>query len=293
MRVCPRCDHRFAGPDWSCPACGWAPPLRDGIPLFAPSLEEANAGFKAEYFDDLVAREPGHFWFESRNRLLQWAIGRYAGDAANYLEIGCGTGFVLAGVASAFPRMRLSASEIFTAGLRVARQRVPRAEFLQLDARHLPFEAEYDLAGAFDVIEHIEEDEAVLASLHAALREGGTLVLTVPQHPSLWSPADDYAQHKRRYVRSELRGKLERAGFRCITMTSFVSLLLPAMWASRVAQRHGRSRVFHPASEFDIHPAINGVLRAALALEGALIRGGLKLPAGGSLLAVARKVARA
>ena len=41
----------------------------------------------------------------------------------NFLEIGCGTGFVLSGVASAFPQTCLSASEIDSAGLQFVRQK--------------------------------------------------------------------------------------------------------------------------------------------------------------------------
>jgi len=289
MQVCCNCAERFAGADWTCPACSWAPLVSGGVRQFAPEFEASNGGFKAEYFPDLVAREAGHFWFESRNRLLQWAIRRYAPHAVEYLEVGCGTGFVLSAVAEGFPAMRLRGSEIFTAGLQLARERVPQAEFLQLDARRLPFESEFDLLGAFDVIEHIEEDETVLRSMHTALRDDGILMLTVPQHPWLWSAADDYAQHKRRYVRSEMVGKLEAAGFELLRVTSFISLLLPMMWVSRMRQRDARDQAYDPAAEFAIHPAINATLRGILAAEAALIRAGLSLPAGGSLLAVARK----
>jgi SAM-dependent methyltransferase len=289
MRVCLHCAARYQGTDWACPSCGWRPACDAGVCQFAPEFESANSGFKAEYFGDLVAREAGHFWFESRNRLLEWAIRRYAPDARDYLEVGCGTGFVLSAIAERFPQLRLCGSEIFTAGLRQAQRRVPRAEFLQLDARHLPFEREFDLLGAFDVIEHIDEDAQVLASMHGALREGGVLVLTVPQHPWLWSAADSYAQHKRRYSRRELLAKLQAAGFELLKVTSFVSLLLPLMGASRLMQRNTRVEDYDPADEFNIHPVMNAALRSVLSLEVALIRCGLSLPAGGSLLAVARK----
>lgn len=292
MRVCPNCTGEHQNPDWSCPSCGWLPASKGGIPLFAPQFEAENAGFKAEYFPVLAARETGHFWFEARNRVLQWAMRRYAPDARNYLEIGCGTGFVLSGMATAFPQLSLSASEIFTAGLQFARQRVPQAEFLQLDARELPFDREFDVLGAFDVIEHIEEDEAVMASAHRALRPGGKLLLTVPQHRWLWSAADDYAHHKRRYTRAEMVGKLERAGFRCLKVTSFISLLLPVLWLSRMAERKTDTAHFDAGKEFEISPVVNGALRRILAAERALIRLGISFPAGGSLLVVAQKQER-
>ena len=93
------------------------------------------------------------------------------------------------------------------------------------------------MVGAFDVIEHISEDEEALAQLRRAVRPGGGVLVTVPQHPRLWSPADDYGEHKRRYRRRELVEKVSAAGLEIERITSFVSLLLPAMIASRFLDR--------------------------------------------------------
>src|SRR5690606_22871969 len=116
-----------------------------------------------------------------------------------FLEIGCGTGFVLSGVADAFPAVRLFGSEIFTAGLEFAARRQPSVNFMQMDARSLPFLDEFDVIGAFDVLEHIVEDGQVLAQMREALKPNGIILLTVPQHEWLWSPVDEFACHVRRY----------------------------------------------------------------------------------------------
>jgi len=88
-------------------------------------------------------------------------------------------------------------AEQHIAGLRRARERLPEVEFVQLDARNLPYKSEFDAIGAFDVIEHIEEDIEVIRSARAALVKNGILVVTVPQHAWLWSGADEHAHHKR------------------------------------------------------------------------------------------------
>ena len=97
-----------------------------------------------------------------------------------------------------------------------------------MDARRIPFRDEFDVIGAFDVIEHIEEDVAVIDEVGRALRPGGGFVMTVPQHPALWSPQDEHAHHVRRYTAAGLRRKVEAAGFEVVRMTSFVRLLLPS-----------------------------------------------------------------
>jgi SAM-dependent methyltransferase len=247
----------------------------------------AGGGFKPEYFTDLAALEAGNFWFRARNALIVWALKKYFPRLGSFLEIGCGTGFVLAGVGAAFPGAALHGSEVFSAGLGFAARRVQRAVFMQMDGRSIPYEEEFDVLGAFDVIEHIVEDEVVLAQMRRALKPGGGLLLTVPQHPWLWSNADEYACHVRRYTARELHSKVEGAGFEILRSTSFVSLLLPAMLVSR--RRAARSAAFDPVDEFRLGRGANHVLEAVLGVERMLIRAGISLPAGGSRLLVARR----
>src|SRR4029077_3111817 len=106
-------------------------------------------------------------------------------------------------------------------GLQTARTRLARVPLYQADARRLPFDREFDAVGAFDVLEHIRQDDAALAQLYQAVRPGGGLLVTVPQHPRLWSTADEYARHERRYTRSGLMQKVADAGFVPVHITSF------------------------------------------------------------------------
>jgi SAM-dependent methyltransferase len=287
MKKCLACAHAFESSSWRCPTCSWQPELLDGRLSFSAELAEDNAGFEPEYFTDLASCENGHFWFESRNRLLLWALQRYFPAMRSGLEIGCGTGFVLKAFAESFSQARLSGSEIFREGLSFAAARVPSAELFQMDARKVPFQGEFDVIGAFDVIEHIDEDDEVLREMYGAVKPGGGILLTVPQHQWLWSDTDVYAHHKRRYSRRELKSKVESAGFRVEHMTSFVSVLLPVLMISRY--RIKRAEGYRTEMETRIHPVANRVLMAALTVERSLLKLGLSLPAGGSLLLVAKK----
>jgi SAM-dependent methyltransferase len=273
---------------WNCPQCGFAPETMEGYPAFAPELARAASGYDPAHFAGLAELESRNFWFRARNRLIIWAMERYFPGAARFLEAGCGTGFVLSGVAQAFPGLQITGSELAAEGLGFAARRVPAARLIQMDARRIPFREEFDVAGAFDVIEHIEDDRAVLRALREALVPGGGLLLTVPQHPSLWSEFDARAHHVRRYRAADLRGKLVETGFEIVKMTSFVTLLLPLMYASRLAQR-APGADYDPLAELRIAPWLNWTLERVLDAERALIRAGLSLPAGGSLLVVARR----
>ena len=205
-----------------------------------------------------------------------------------YLEIGCGTGYVLAGVAQAYPTAALVGSEVFSVGLPYAASRVKAAELVQMDARRIPYVDEFDVIGAFDVLEHIEEDEVVLAAMSRALRPGGGIAITVPQHPWLWSVADESACHVRRYKIGELREKVLRAGFNVAFETSFVSFLLPAMLASRLTKQRAKAGV-DSMSELSLPPLLNRAFEIVMDMERHLIRSGLRLELGGSRLLIATK----
>lgn len=289
MKRCLACGATFPAKSLCCSACGAEPIAIDGFPAYAPDLAYSGGGFKISYFADLAQLEAGHFWFQVRNQLIIWAIKRYCSQVRSFLEIGCGTGYVLSGIAKAYPDVKLQGSEIFTAGLAFAAGRQPTIDFMQMDARDIPFVDEFDAIGAFDVLEHIEEDEQVLVQIHKALNPHGILLITVPQHPWLWSQADSYAHHVRRYTAKELRGKVENAGFQIIRITSFMSLLLPLMFFSRMRQRQLKAE-YDPTAELKISVWLNTILKTIFRLEQIIIRFGLSLPAGGSLLLVAKKI---
>ena len=178
MKRCLACEFRFEGKGWECPQCGRQPNSRDGLLRFAEDPPDAGAGFKPEYFARLAAFEEGNFWFRARNQLIQWALRNYFPNAKSFFEVGCGTGFVLAGVHEKFPNLRLAGSEIFGAGLAFAKARLPSVDLYQMDARRIPFESEFDVIGAFDVLEHLVEDELALAQMFNAIRPGGGVILT-------------------------------------------------------------------------------------------------------------------
>lgn len=288
MRSCLKCAHAFSSDLWICPACGYEPVRLNGFDAHAEEFANGGGGFNPEYFEELASLEAANFWFRARNELILWALQTYKPNAHSMLEVGCGTGFVLSGIARNYPEMVLSGSEIFLTGLSHAAARVPTAQFMQMDARHVPFFNEFDAIGAFDVLEHIEEDESVLTQLHKALKPTGVLLLTIPQHPWLWSANDDYACHVRRYTARELHKKVIDAGFRIERSTSFVSLLLPAMMLSRQTSNN-KITERDVTAELRLPKLINNIFLGIMRVEQRLIKFGANFALGGSRLVIARK----
>ena len=291
MKACLSCGQRFAGKSWRCPSCNKFPETVEGFLSFASDLAAKNDGFEADDFEKLFRVEHGNFWFRSRNKLIVWAIHNFFKHAERFFEIGCGTGYVLSGLQSEFPKLRLFGSDIFCNGLSFARKRLSDVSLFQMDARHIPFDKEFDIIGVFDVLEHIDEDEVVLQQIFQAVKPGGGVLLTVPQHRFLWSFVDEYSFHKRRYTSNELLTKLRAAGFEIIYTTSFVSFLLPLMVLSRI-RRQISSDNFNPLAELSINNFKNTLFENILTLERVLIERGFSFPAGGSLLMIAKRNGR-
>lgn len=286
MKKCLDCSRQFDAIDWRCPGCGKEPAIVDGVPYFTEGA--ADAGFNPEFFPRLAELEAANFWFQSRNSLILWALRTCFPDARNLLEIGCGTGYVLSGIREARPELVLCGSENDPTGLSLAARRVTGVTWIRMDVRHIPFAEEFDVIGAFDVLEHVDQDEEALLQMFQACKPGGGIIVTVPQHRFMWSRMDVCACHKRRYVKRELTKKIERAGFAVCRATSFVSLLLPLMLLSRVLKR-GDSLRFDPFAELRIAPPLNRVFGKIQRAERMLIERGLSLPFGGSLLICARR----
>ncbi len=286
--MCLSCGERFTAEGWCCPSCYACPETVDGFLSFAPDLLDPDEYFNPEAFERLFGIESNHFWFKSRNQLLLWALEKYFPHAESFLEIGCGTGYVLSGIQAKFPRLHIWGSDIFSKGLSFAQQRLSSVSLLQMDARRIPFESEFDIVGAFDVLEHIDEDVFVLQQMLQATKPGGGVIITVPQHPFLWSVVDERSFHKRRYTRIELEKKVTEAGLRIVHVTSFVSLLLPLMLISRIRRERSRKE-FDPAVEARIGGMANTILKSILTVERVCIKRGFTFPVGGSLLMIAKR----
>jgi len=78
----------------------------------------------------------------------------------------------------------------------------------------LPFrDGVFDLVCAFDIIEHVDDDDRALSELSRVAAPGAAFLLSVPLHPSHWSAFDDFVGHRRRYQPGRLFEKLAEHGF--------------------------------------------------------------------------------
>jgi SAM-dependent methyltransferase len=236
--------------------------------------------------------EDRSFWFSHRNRCIVEALRRYPPSGV-FFDIGGGNGCVSAAIQKAgWPVVLLEPGR---AGARNARARgIEHVICSTLDEAGLR-PTSVDAAGAFDVIEHIEDDLGFLRSVAAVLRPGGRLYLTVPAFSFLWSQEDSDTGHYRRYTSRAISKVLRKAGFAVEYSTYFFSCLPPAILVARslpyrLGIRFDRMSVEQQARAQ--HRAGGGLLGQVMApvfdYEVRRIRDGKRLSLGSSCLTVAR-----
>jgi SAM-dependent methyltransferase len=234
-------------------------------------------------YERMAELDQRHWWYRARREVIAALIRRTAMPeaGASVLEVGCGTGHNLPmlGQFGHVDALELDDEARAVAEARLGRlvMSTPLPELAGVPDRH------YDLVGAFDVIEHIADDHAAVASIATKLKPGGKFVLTVPAHQWMWSAHDVVNHHMRRYSKRALVGLIEGSPLKLQAIGYFNSLLFPIAVAERMASKlRGRD-------EADLKlPAapINAALEKAFAAERHLIAR-VPLPPGLSLFAVA------
>ena len=233
-------------------------------------------------YQQLAELDDRHWWYRARRRILAELIRREVRLPADarILEIGCGTGHNLQ-MLSGFGHVDGLELDDEAAALSEKRlgRGIIRSPLPELDG----VSNDYDLIGAFDVIEHIEDDRAALAAIATTLKSGGKFMMTVPAHPWMWTAHDVANHHKRRYSKRLLRALVEGSPMRLEKIGYFNSLLFPVAVAERtVSKLRGKDD-----GDVSLPPApLNRTLEAVFASERYLV-GRLPLPPGLSLFAVA------
>ncbi len=226
-----------------------------------------------------------HWWFVGRRSVVESLIRRFAAflpDRRKILEAGCGYGGNLA-MLSKFGEVEAFEYD------KAAREYAATLAKRPVAYGHLPDQVgfdttKFDLIAMLDVLEHIEDDAASLRALRARLAPGGSVVLTVPALPWLWSTHDEIHHHKRRYTRAGLIAVLQDAGFTPVSVGYFNTLLFPLALLQRIALRfRGRE---HGTDVLPRHP-LNWLFSQIFAFERRFA-GRIPMPIGLSLYAIAR-----
>ena len=202
------------------------------------------------------------------------------------LDAGCGTGGLLTKLAQRSPKAFLYGLDVESVACRFARDK-SGAAVVQGSADSLPFpDGALSAIFSVDVLCHRAVDQqAAMAEAHRCLGPGGLFLINLPAFEWMRSDHDERVHTARRYTKSDVHALLRQAGFGEVRAFYWNSLLFPIMVLRRklFRPRHGESDVR------DYPPLVDGLFRLVTGIERAALGLGLRLPFGGSVLAVAVK----
>ncbi len=219
------------------------------------------------------------WWYAGREAVLARALNQFVTTKdGKVLDFGAGPGamqhfLINYGRVFAYEKNSNAAAKAATRGY--------EAVFTQ--EAELARQRDFKLIGAFDVLEHIEDDAVAASKLLDLLAPGGILVVSVPAYNFLWSQHDEINHHFRRYTRESITGLLVSAGFKVRYSTYWNFLLFPLALIVRMSNKTGEGA-------FNLPRLIDRLLTGLLRMESRIVPR-LAFPFGSGVVVVAQKEA--
>lgn len=229
--------------------------------------------------------ETTHWWFSARQKIVLDIIQNRLSltHKAKVLDVGCGTGAILAEFTRQYEAYGTDTSPL---AIEYCHKRgIENAFHCTLDTFPLS-DLRFDLITLLDVIEHVDDDVEILKQACGRIRQNGHALVTVPAYEFLWSRHDDVNHHKRRYVKSQLIHVLRKSGFTVEMCSYYNTILFPSALVKRMSERYIKT---NEDTTLNLpSPIVNNSLQSIFGFERFLLRQ-FSFPFGLSLVAVARK----
>ena len=240
--------------------------------------------------------EDRHWWFVGRRAIVRRLLTRLVppGPEVQLLDVGCGTGANIAAFAGSY---RCIGTDASPRAVELARARYAGVDYTcEPDARALADQVRA-ASGVLlmDVLEHVEDDFAMLSQLLASLRPGAHLLITVPADPSLWTEHDESFGHWRRYDVERLRATWRDLPVDERLMSPYNARLYPIIKTVRAVSKLRKRASGAAGTDFNMPaPFVNQWLERLFAgevsaLEKHIDRGTAPYRRGASLVAILRR----
>lgn len=239
-----------------------------------------------EEYAKLDAIEGTHWWFHGLRANLTVALRRAVSCAPGLLlDAGCGTGAVLRHFRDEFPLLQCVGMDIDEGACRVALTKSGWCSCAGA-VNDPPFrDASFDVIVSTDVLCHSGVDvDAALAEFHRMLKPGGVLVLNLPSYQWMMSFHDRAVSTVQRFNRAQLRTRMACAFYHDIRITYWNTLLFPLMVLHRKLGDQDASSDVRPVAT-----SLNAIFRGIMWIENKLLRYGIVLPFGGSVMVTAKR----
>lgn len=242
------------------------------------------------YYIEYYHLERNNWWFKARMDILRSQVAKIANGRKdlNILNVGAATG------ASSLMLQEFGAvtsieydEDCFA--FTKERVNIPLEIGSILDIKYP--NNHYDLVCAFDVIEHVEEDQKAASELIRVCKNNGYILVTVPAFNFLWSEHDEINHHFTRYTRKKFTSLFQAANIDYATY--FNSILFFPIAAVRLLFKLIPVKRKGSGSDFSFSNAgwQNSILYPLFKMENAWIKRNIALPFGVSILARIKKPA--
>jgi len=183
-------------------------------------------------YDKLASR---HWWFLGRRKIILDLIDKFLPKKVDLkiLDAGCGTGDFLPFLKKYGQVWGIDNSKEAIELCKNKGSLVIQQSLLNI---HFP-KNNFDLIMALDVIEHINDELAVIRELKRVAKNDGLIVITVPAYQFIWSGHDDACDHKKRYISAHLKKIGQLAGLKLIKISYFNTFLSPLIILFRLVKK--------------------------------------------------------
>lgn len=239
-----------------------------------------------EHLAELRRREATYWWHVNKRLIVTRLLNDATPAPCSILEIGCGGGLLSSTLAQ--EGWEVLVGDLQPQAINYAR-RASKVRGVRFDAND-PWPLGDHRFGALlmlDVLEHLQDDSAVLGEIKRVLQPGGVAIITVPAHAFLFSKWDELLGHKRRHGRRRFRTIVESAGLDILRLSFWNLIALPPALVLR-----GRDRLIGSRRKHADFPRVSDWVNLCLTqwgrLEWSMLRR-FDLPMGLSLVAVLQK----
>jgi len=237
-----------------------------------------------DYKDHLIGKSESNFWFLAKKDLIRILLEKNLRSHLKnrkILSIGAGTGEEL--------QLLKNFGEVYVIDIeKNALDLIPDNLYKEkrvCDACNNPYKDNFfDLVVAFDVFEHIGDDEKACSEVRRVIKNKGLLILTVPAFQTLFSAHDKALEHKRRYSKKDLRVLFKN--FKTISLNYWNFFLFLPSAISRLMKRNATPEVDNPK----FGPLISSLFYKLLKIENLLIKKGVITPPGITIIGVYKKI---
>lgn len=222
------------------------------------------------------------FWYQARKKMIGFILNKHNIKNALILEVGCGVGDQLKSLS--INNNTVLGSDVNSEALAEATRAGFRVHYQNLEEEITEVE-KYDVICAFDVLEHIKNDNLALKNIYNSLKKGGFFIFSVPAFQFLFSGHDIYMQHYRRYSARDIKQKLTVNNFKIqdLFYWNFI-FFIPLIFKRLVFKKKKPD-----TDAANISKNLNRILFTILNFENKLIKKGIKFPFGVSIFGVAKK----